>query len=323
MKFLITSDIHLSDKPRDAYRFGLFPWLLAQQKIHRSEITFILGDITEFKDRHSASLVNKLVESLMMLKSPVYILKGNHDYIDAGTPFFKFLSNIDGVHFVSQALHDKQYKFSMIPHQPGQVEFDMECHQVPKGHSIMLHQTIQGAIAETGGTLTGLQWPLSGFDNVYSGDVHKPQKVGPVTYIGAPYRVRFGDEYTPRVLLVDSENNQTDLHFPAPKKAILRIRSPDEIATQGLQKGDQVKITLELAREEVVQWSQYKEQILHVCRELSLEVYGVELKVSSSKRERIKLNGASKTPYDHFKAFCSAEQVPQQMSKVGAKIIGG
>src|SRR5882724_7118261 len=100
MKWLLTSDLHLSDKPRDAYRFGLFPWLAKQQKAHNVDAIFILGDLTENKDRHSAKLVNQTIESLLTLRPPVYILRGNHDGIDPGSPFFKFVNSIEGIKLI-------------------------------------------------------------------------------------------------------------------------------------------------------------------------------------------------------------------------------
>ena len=80
MTWLFASDLHLSDRPKDRYRFGLFKWLAEQQQKHQITATFILGDITDRKDNHSAVLVNKTVNSLLTLKPPVYILKGNHDF---------------------------------------------------------------------------------------------------------------------------------------------------------------------------------------------------------------------------------------------------
>src|SRR6266852_3018296 len=97
MKLLLTSDIHCSDNPRDSGRFKLFPWLRQQQDQFNVDITIIAGDLTEAKDKHSSALVNQLVESLLLLKPPVLIPVGNHDFIDPQMPFFKFVSELDGI----------------------------------------------------------------------------------------------------------------------------------------------------------------------------------------------------------------------------------
>jgi DNA repair exonuclease SbcCD nuclease subunit len=328
--YLITSDTHFSDKPRDSYRFGLFPWLLAQQAKYKPVAIFILGDLTEGKDRHSSQLVNKVIDGLTSLRPPVYILRGNHDCINADLPFFQFTNCIEGVHFISQPMRllgRPIMNIFMIPHQSNQEAFDEACSQIPQGWGVMIHQTVAGAIAETGAPLAGLQWPVMRHKPrwVVSGDVHKPQQVGPVTYSGAPYQVRFGDQYLPRVLLMDDEGNKRDLHFPAPKKLSLQIRDAEEIVRNKiiLTNGDQVKITIELTREEVVEWAKHKQQVLQACKDHGLEVYGVELKVASSvKRERIKPK-AGKTNAEHFQSFCVAEAVPSQMKAAGVKLLTG
>ena len=79
MNWLLSADLHLSDRARDSHRFGLFPWLKKQQQKNKVDATFLLGDLTQEKDRHSSALVNRIVEELLTLTPPVYVLRGNHD----------------------------------------------------------------------------------------------------------------------------------------------------------------------------------------------------------------------------------------------------
>lgn len=46
---IMISDLHLTDSPRDEYRWGLFPWLREQIKVYKIEHLLILGDITDRK----------------------------------------------------------------------------------------------------------------------------------------------------------------------------------------------------------------------------------------------------------------------------------
>src|SRR5882672_7996340 len=196
MNYLITSDLHLSDRPRDSYRFGLFKWLARQQQLNRADATFILGDITERKDNHPSTLVNRIVDELIGLKPPVYILKGNHDFIDPDNPYFRFLNCIDGVYFITTptTLHG----FTMIPHCRDQTEFNAACDLIKPQTGVLIHQTLNGAKAESGARLAGLQaTPIEAKHPLgcWAGDVHRPQRHGLVTYVGAPYTVRFGDDF--------------------------------------------------------------------------------------------------------------------------------
>src|SRR5688572_10512164 len=224
MRWLLTSDLHLSDKPRDEYRFELFPWLAKQQTTQKVTHTFILGDLTENKDRHSAKLVNRTIEELSRLKPPIYILRGNHDGVDPTNPFFGFLNAVEGFNFIIEPEEVLPGVF-MIPHQRTQKLLDAACKTVKRTKQqevlhLMVHQTFDGAQAETGARLSGLSPLLIELLRpraCWAGDVHKPQQNGPVMYLGAPYHVRFGDNYQPRVVLADKDDTK-NLHFESPRK---------------------------------------------------------------------------------------------------------
>lgn len=323
MTFLITADLHLTDRPKDEYRWGLLKWLSLQQRQYQPRATLILGDITDVKDKHSSELVNRLVDSLTLLQPPVYILKGNHDYINPNNPFFRFLSCIDGIEFVVEP-YLPWPGFVMIPHVRTQAEFDTSCNIIPpRADLVTLHQTFAGAL--DGGTrLAGLGAALVAQKQpkrCCSGDVHRPQVSGPVTYIGSPYPVRFGDDYTARVLLIKNDREQ-NLFYPAPHKWSLMVRDEYDILNdEDLRAGDQVKLTIEMAREEAVEWSSHKQRVLAACKERGLEVYGCELKVNSSaRRERTTLK-AVKKPEEVLEAFCQAENVASGIKKAGHDLL--
>lgn len=325
MKFLITSDIHLNDAPKSSYRFGLFPWLAKQQEIHRPDALIIAGDLTDEKDYHSSSLVNQTVDGFRKLKPPVYTVRGNHDGIDPNNPFFKFLNEIPGIIFCINTTIIEKYKLALIPHQPNQAALDKAFKQVPDGFLAITHVMFTGAISETSSHLTGLAVPPSKARKVLSGDIHRPQTIhtpnGDVTYIGSPYAVRHGDHFEPRVLLLD-DWNEINLSFPAPKKLSLTIRDVSEIPS--LKKGDQVKLTLELDRSEVVEWLNHKKNILEYLKERNVEVYGIKLKVAQKrKRPTIDNSQTGKSNLDYFKSFCLAEQVPANIKQAGLDLIEG
>lgn len=327
MAWLITSDLHLTDRPRDAYRFGLFPWLARMQRLYDTTATFILGDLTDQKDKHSAALVNKLVHEITGLQPPVYVLMGNHDFIDPENPFFKFLGCVEGLYFVTEPTWLEDHKVAMIPHQPDQAAFDRACGIIqPTAKAVFCHATFEGAISETsGGRLTGLRASLVSQKapkaTLVAGDIHKPQRCGPVTYVGAPYSIRFGDDYTPRVLLIKGGKEQ-NLYFDAPRKWALTVRDADEILNnKDLKPGDQIRLTIEMAREEAVEHAAHKQRILAACKKVGIEVYGVELKINSStRRERIKV-GKARSPKDILASFCTAEGVASNVKKAGMELL--
>ncbi len=320
MTWLATGDLHLTDRPRDAYRFGLFRWLAKQQTKYKPEATFILGDLTDQKDHHSSRLVNQLMEGLYMLQPPVFVLRGNHDGIDPNNPYFKFINMIEGLTFVVNPA-EVLPGVHLIPHQREQAAFDAACRVIrPNPRAIMVHQTFNGAIAESGARLTGLAASpieLLKPELCWAGDVHKPQRCGPVTYLGAPYHVRFGDQYEPRVMLL-KDGHAINLHFDCPRKWALTITDVSDLeGNESLCEGDQVKLLVRLTREEAVQWQTIKKACVEACKKLGLEIHGVDLEVASGKRTRARLQSHTIDNREIVLSYCKAENVGADIKNTG------
>lgn len=329
MRWLLSADLHLSDRPRDSYRFGLFKWLAKKQEVHNVDATFLLGDITDNKDKHSSSLVNKIVDELLLLKPPVYILRGNHDCIDPANPFFKFLQCVEGIDYIVDPAFYKELGVAFLPHQRTQAELEKACSFIKPDSVVMTHITVSGAQSETGMPLSGLSAsPIEAKRPrvVYSGDVHKPQTVNcgalKLSYTGSPYQVRFGDDFIPRVLLL-RERDDIDLHFPCLRKWSLTVTDADQLTKAGMQRGDQVKITVQLAREEVTEWATYRQRVLDVCKELGVEVYGLKLEVKTITPEREAAHQKAQSNKEVFESYCKAENVAQTIKQAGQDILDG
>lgn len=330
--WLLIGDLHLTDNTRDAHRFDIFKWIRKQQEKLNPVATFLLGDITDSKDRHSATLVNKIVSGLVSMKPPVYILKGNHDYkADPTNPFFKFLNHIEGLEFVVKPTVIKAIKsIALIPHVRSQDEFDHSVRLCGDSSPVcfLVHQTFDGAIAETGVRLSGLAAsPIESFNpplGVYAGDVHRPQTQGIVTYVGCPYQVRFGDNFDPHCIFVSKSGTESYPWFDAPRKWSLTVRGPENIlSNKNLFEGDQVKLTIEVAREEAVEWKKIKHEVLAACKKLKLEVYGAKLEVNTSKqKDRIHMETKHGTPDRVLEQFCKSENLSSQVRKIGIKLLG-
>ena len=331
--WLICGDLHLDDHSRNSNHFKIFQWIAKQQTKHETVATFLLGDITNAKDRHSATLVNKIVDGLVSLRPPVYILRGNHDYNrDQSDPFFNFLNQIDGLKFITDPVVVKAGRpVAMIPHFRTQEEFNLAVDYCFGSFPdcFLVHQTFDGAIAETGMRLSGLSASLIESTKpplgVYAGDVHRPQTQGPVIYVGCPYHVRFGDNFEPRCLWVGKNGIQKELYFDAPRKWALTVRGLEELlSNKNLYAGDQVKLVIELAREEVVEWRKIKQEVLNACKKLKLEIFGAKMEIKTAqRRKRVQLEGVTTNNIDTLELFCKAENVPSQIKQAGMEFING
>ena len=149
-----------------------------------------------------------------------------------------------------------------------------------------------------------------------------PQRCGVVTYVGAPYHIRFGDKFEPRIMLIKG-GGKHDLHFDCPRKFSLTIGDANDITGNStLRQGDQVKLTVELAREEAVEWQAIKRRVLAACREGGLDVFGIDCTVKGAERQRIKLDGKTASqPHDVLAAFCKNEKVPTAVQQAGMELL--
>lgn len=265
---LVTADLHLNDNPRDAYRHnfmsGILPSLI---KKHNVELLLILGDITDDKDAHKSWLVNHIVDHFVELAKlcPIIVTKGNHDYTDADNPFFEFLGEIDNVSWITKPkkliLDTKAgTKALFLPHTSFYKK-DWADLSFKDCDYIFAHQTFQGA-AVGPRKMDGI--PLDTFPKdacVISGDIHQPQTFGQITYVGSPYLVDFGDNFKPRVLLLDKGKTQS-IPCPGPQKRLVEIISLTDLKKyKGLNPDDILKVRYHLDAADHAQWPEIKAQI--------------------------------------------------------------
>lgn len=255
MTTIVTADLHLAASPRDEYRWQFIertlPTMVQEYSARR---VLVLGDLTEAKDHHGAALVNRLADAVAALAeaAPVYILRGNHDYAAEDAPFFRFLRHAPRVRWINEP---ERLSLRGLG----------ECFFLPHARDLsswpdlgaaldwcFCHQTFGGARSESGQLLRGPTPPFPRGARIVSGDVHVPQKLGRVTYVGAPYTVDFGDGFKPRILLVRPGKRfcpptPTSIPVPGPQKRLIRARSMAELAAAepNLQPGDVVKVRAE------------------------------------------------------------------------------
>lgn len=327
-KILITSDLHLTDRPQDAYRFDIFPWLLHQAGVTDADTIAILGDLTDRKDNHSGWLINRVIAAVTSLASrghTVVILMGNHDYADPQYPTFQFLGDLKTGHitYVQQpdVLHGPGTNIVAIPHGPNPVETFTELATDTEGADlVLLHHTFDRAVASNGVALPGLSQDslkLGAGTKCVSGDIHVPQKLGRVIYCGSPYHVHFGDSFTPRVLLYDN-GKITSTRYQTLSRHRLDVTSAAQIAKQNVKAGDQVKVSLHLRRAEFVDWAMHRQHVIDVCKQLRLELFEirlVELETGSVREKGAGDDDPATDAPDHdpdavFDVYCKKTGIP-------------
>lgn len=269
---LITGDLHLNDNPRDLYRHGFVATVLFDMlRQHKPDRLVILGDLTEEKDRHSAWLVNKIVDHFRKLLArvpEVVIVRGNHDYLDEGNPFFGFLGNFEGLDFISKPWIDDD-DVLWLPHT---VNYKRDWAKLERGLIAYTHNTFDDFKFQQHGI------PLEAIpaDRIISGDIHIPHEVGNLTYVGAPYRVNFGDDYEPRVLLrKGGKFTSIETGDLVPQKRLIELASPKHRPKDMANPRDIVKIRAALEYSDLANWNTIRNGIATWAQEKEFVVYSI------------------------------------------------
>jgi hypothetical protein len=320
MTTLVTADLHLGDNPRDSYRQRFMEALPAMVEEYGARRLLILGDLTEEKDRHGAWLVNQIVGHINALAEvcSVYIIRGNHDYIAADHPYYEFVSKLKNVWWYNHPESKNLRGLGNCLFLPHTTNYERDWEDLDFGEYdwIFAHQTFSGADVGHGKTLEGI--PRSIFTRarargVVAGDIHVPQYIKPVTYVGAPYTVDFGDDYDARILVLDGKKMES-IPWEGPQKRLVDISDLKELKKQlHVHPGDIIKVRFQLNPADMDQWPDIQAEIRAWGASEELVVHSIQLKAEGSPRtpesrskssprsdnhlleEYVKLQGASKT----------------------------
>lgn len=360
-KILFTSDIHLTDRYADEYRFGVFNKLRQVARDEGATVIALLGDITDAKGGHSAALVNRITREIDALSREfeVYILKGNHDYTEEHLPFFGFLDLLPNVRFISdpELLDVGGTKVLALPHAHGTATSrhgeaggsqgssnvltgTKVTSMVDKGgyEMIWIHNTVRGSLMANGrvmenhgvdlcpteprrhtGLYEGAQVPI------IAGDVHVPQEVGPVTYLGAPHPVCFGDNWLPRFGLWDN-GEMRFIPIDAVQKHSVEIIGPSAVdgVLDNVGGGDQVKVVCRLAREDMGQWQDIRQTLFSQAQERGASIESISMQcldetfLPDAKPDASTLRQSAKETYS---TYVKENLVSEALAKVGSRIL--
>ena len=341
MSAILTSDLHLNSRSKDAYRWQILPWL--DEKAHRRSVDLIIvtGDLTDDKDRHAGSLVNRIVEFLHNSKNQWVFVSGNHDYFDPNSPFFGFLNCLENVRWITKprimklAVEDDYTRCLLLPATKEWATEWPQFFEVQENtyDYIFMHGTFEGTLSETGYALPGI--PLSFFDpkrygRIFAGDVHVPGKIGDrIESIGSPYRVRFGDTYTPRVINISDKGEQVDLHPNIPSRHVLNIRRPEDFDKfEEVCEGDQIKIRVRMKLADMIDWRNTRKEFQVAAERRGWFVHGIE-PIAAPVRRRLEDKPEEgsrpnyKSPEDHVRDYVGRMKLGQPDLDFGLRLLQG
>jgi len=327
MTTLVAGDLHLNDNPRDHYRHEFQKQLRTLVKYHHIKKTIILGDLTDAKDYHSSWLVNEIVGHIDALASlcNVIVLKGNHDYVDPTTPFFKFLSKIPNVRWINEPTYDC-LPFGGAWFLPHTNDYKRDWKDIFTGKRcewIFAHATFEGA--QVGPRrLDGI--PLDIFPRnckIISGDIHYPQTVGKnLTYVGAPYTCHFGDSYKPRVLPIGDNGEIRSILCQGVQKRLVKIGSLKELDKfTRAAPGDIVQIKYELPSSKTDKWPIIKNEIREWAKEHKYAIDTIRPTIERDPGATMKNRGGRKPDNELMEEYAKRTGAPSSVLKIGLELM--
>lgn len=314
---LITSDLQFTDDPRDSYRFGVRDTISRMLQQFDVEWLYILGDLTEAKDQHPASLVNTITDTIRewTRHTQVLILQGNHDYLDIAHPFFEFLKNFGGVKWVRHPYRTTKGDW-LLPHTR---HYKRDWKDLDLYGQVYAHNIFEGTKAGNGHVLDGI--PLNVFDqhaSVISGDVHEPQSFGCITYVGSPYTCDFGDDYDPRVLLVDDKGKMKSIPVPGPQKRLVECVAGQRLLDWKAGAGDILKIRVTLKTKHVERWDEIKGSIRLWGAKHGYLIHSIEPIVEyQPQRGTEDQQFSRKTDAEYIREYAARRDLDEVLTKTG------
>lgn len=284
---ILASDLHLTANPVDDYRWALFPWLVNECKEEKAQTLLLLGDLTDAKDYHPGQLVNRVVQEIQKLRAVVpriVILKGNHDQLKDGHMFFEFLRSFEGVEVITRPTEDHELSTNafFLPYSKNPME-EWKGMNFEHYDYLFMHQTVAGAKASNGQVMDGETLPELNACQVYSGDIHVPQMVGRVEYVGSPYHVHFGDNFVPRCIAIDRSGKAFDLEFKSPARVMMNADEAEiPLDLLFLKPGDHVKVRVTVPLSAKHQWKAIKAEHERMAAASGVVLQGIEMRLQKS-----------------------------------------
>lgn len=219
--FVAISDIHFNIYTLDIATKAL---RAAIWEANRLDVSLVIaGDLNDTKALIRGEVANTLILLLKFARNPVYILVGNHDKLhekslEHGLNYLSPYAIIIDKPMCLPLGYNKFSDIYAIPYISDPEELDKQLSLIKAEKTakiLIMHQGFKGA--EMGHYVQDKSstdpFALTQF-KIFSGHYHKHQTIGPVTYIGNPYTLTFGEaEDGPKGILIVNEDGSFE-HKP-------------------------------------------------------------------------------------------------------------
>jgi hypothetical protein len=189
---------------------------------------------------------------------------------------------------------------------------------------VFTHQTFAGAKAESGQELDGIPTSVFSKDQmVISGDVHVPQKVGPVLYVGAPYTIDFGDDLDRHMILLDSGSGEIKyIPYDGPSKIMLDLPLGFVLyRIENLKEGDIVKVRVSLNADQFAEFQEYKEEVTNYLQQHGCIVHMIQPVFDKGGPIQTRRRLRKRSDEEVLKSYALATGIKESTIKTGVRLM--
>lgn len=324
---LCTADVHLTANEADEYRWSFFDVVRNYFRNSRDRRFYVLGDLTDLRDRHPAALVNRLVDefkSLSKMGVESSIIMGNHDKSLRGDPYWKWLSAIPQVRYYAEPA--AKGDLILLPFSPDP-RTEWKDIDFTRYRCAFIHQTVNGAVRDNGTLAEVDNFPILPRDlKVYAGDLHVPQRIGNVTYIGAPHPKNYGDDHPCRLVVLDDRTWEIadEIELQPARKHMIAIGGIDDLDRFKVRKGDMARVRFSLDASKIEQWPAEREVIIEWAKENGVHIASVEAAVEQravARPQREEEQRKLTDPEEVLISFANAEGLDEGLLNEGLNLL--
>jgi predicted phosphodiesterase len=250
MSILCVGDIHI--KPNNTHLVDLLEQhVLEYIDRYSVKLVILLGDILDTFERLHTQTLNRAYQLVHKIRalSKIAILVGNHDYINnqqflSDQHWMNAMKDWTNVYIIdrTQSLKLDSLFLVFVPYvPPKRFQEALDTLQEWKNADyIFAHQEFKGCKMGAIMSSEGDEWDIT-YPLIISGHIHDYQKPqSNILYIGASIQNSFGDQTSPRLLLIQGKEQQ-ELELSLPKKKTIYAsldKIPIEQIRQNLQTPD-------------------------------------------------------------------------------------
>lgn len=329
MSLIVSTDWHLTDRPQDEYRWQIFEKVYALANEHNLGTILLLGDLWDRKNNHSGVLLNRSIKSFKWLQeetgAEIYVLGGNHDMAIFGQHYWEFLDRMQ-IHYITQPFY--HLDAWLLPFSANPME-DWRGLLLHQARAIFMHQTVAGALIEGNRRIDKTPCPMPPLPRgipIFSGDVHRPQKVGSITYIGVPHPTRFGESWPNRLFIIKYGDYQhpIEISITGVRKLILDICEPRELFSVITRPGDQVKVKCSLPASQMERWPAIESDVRAWAARHEVLLSSIEASIVIEDKEATGATenvAALTVPQEVLRSFAAKEQISDDNVVTGLELL--